>query len=225
MYPVHPKLAEIHRSVLSSKRLEKIAQSYADDTEVLEKIATIKVQVDAEIFEMLKMAGAGWQAAKQYLTGGGAGKTALKGLIGGTAVGLPTYAVGSNLLRRGREETEETARSIRNRVLEGALGVAATGAGVYGLHKLMGKDKPQDDSSKGSQSSGLMGFLPKFGSDEKARIEETLEKLATVGTIESMLDTLPETLDASTLKLAAEIRTLNRSYGVHLLHGLYPDDV
>jgi hypothetical protein len=233
MYPVDPKLASIHQSILSSKRLEKLAHIYAGDTEVLEKIAAVKVRVDNEIFEMAKESGIArksWDTAKQYLKGGGAGKTAIKGLVGGGAagvgLGVPAYMLGSGLLRRGREETEATTADIRNKVLQTALGVGGIGAGMYGLSKLMGgKSKPNGATPEGNQSGGLMGLLPKFGSDEKAVVEEALEKLATVGTIEGMLDLLPDTLDDETQKLASEIRVLNHSYGVHLLHGLYPDDV
>lgn len=223
MYPIDPRLPAIHESILASKRLEKLAEIYADDAEVLEKIAEAKVRVDDEIFSMAKEAGVGWEAAKQYFRSGGAGKTALKGLIGGAGVGLglgvPAYMVGSGLLRRGREETEATAADIRNKVLQTALGVGGIGAGLYGLHKLVGGKAPGGKDG----ASGVLGLLPKFGSDEEARVEETLEKLAAVGTIEGMLDLLPDTLDEETQKLASEIRMLNRSYGVHLLYGLYPD--
>lgn len=223
MYPVDPKLAAIHESILASKRLEKLAQAYADDTEVLEKIAEAKVRVDDEIFEMAKEASPKWQALKQMFSASGPKGALMKGLAGGAGVGVglgvPAYLVSRGAAKDWQESAEETARSVRNRVLEGALGVGALGAGMYGLHKLMGGKSPAADGK------GLMGMLPKMGSDEKARVEETLEKLATVGTIESMLDMLPTTLDGETQKLAAELRVLNRSYGVHLLHELYPGDV
>lgn len=223
MYPVDPKLAAVHESILASKRLEKLAQVYADDNEVLEKIAAAKVRVDDEIFGVAKEAGALDWARKAVSWAGPKGSIG-RGLATGGAVSaglsIPAYLAGSSLLEKGRKETEETARSIRNRVLEGALGVGALGAGMYGLHKLMGGSQ----GGKAPGGNGLLGMLPKLGSDEKARVEETLEKLATVGTIESMLDMLPDTIDEETRKLASELRVLNRSYGVHLLHGLYPDD-
>jgi len=219
-------MAEIHRSVLASKRLEKLAQLYENDTEVIEKIAEAKIRVDNEIFEMTKKAGAGWEATKRFFksrTGlpGVAQKSLVGGAAAGVGLGLPTYMVGSGLLEKGREQTEATAADIRNKVLQTALGVGGIGAGMYGLSKLMGKDQ----APGASQGGGLMGLLPKFGSDENAFVEETLEKLAAIGTIEGMLDSLPENVDDETKKLAMEIRMLNHSYGVHLLHGLYPDDV
>jgi hypothetical protein len=62
--------------------------------------------------------------------------------------------------------------------------------------------------------------LKKTAGDETARLEEAVEKLAAVGTIEGMLNALPPNTSADVQKLAVEVRALNRAYGVHVLNEL-----
>jgi ABC-type histidine transport system ATPase subunit len=64
-------------------------------------------------------------------------------------------------------------------------------------------------------------MFPKWGSaDEQARVEEAVEKLAAVGVVENLLDTLPATLSEAAQKTAAEVRSLNRQYGTYVLSEL-----
>lgn len=213
MFPIHPNVPNIHRSVRTSKRLAKLAKAYADDQEVLEKIAQAKIRVDDEIFEMIKHASkAGW-LSRFFASKPGAlaAKT--------TAVAAPVaglgYLTGSSLLSKGRETAEQTAEAVRNKVLQGALGVAGIGLGTYGLGRLMGApESPMDWLKSPKQASTV---------DSESRIKEAIEKLATVGAVEGMLDMLPEKLDNETTKLATEIRLMNREYGIHILNELYPD--
>lgn len=213
MIPIHPGVPDIHRSVRTSKRLTKLARAYADDQEVLEKIAQAKVLVNNEIFGMIKQASkAGW-LSRFFASKPGA--IAAKTTAVATPVAGLGYLTGSSLLSKGREETERAAKSIRNQVLQGALGVAGIGLGGYGLGRLMGApDSPMDWLQRPKQASA---------GDSEERIEEAIEKLATVGAIEGMLDMLPTTLDEETTKLAAELRVMNHEYGVHILNELYPD--
>lgn len=233
MYPLHPKLSAIQQSVCASKRLEKIAGHYADDPKMLSKLAQAKVRLDAEVFALIKRAGLLSSVGKGAAIGGGVA----------TAAAIPVYLTGSALFDKGRDTAKETAADVRNKVLQGALGVAATGAGLYGLSNLIG--------SRGSNfahsllggalgGSGAAQAAPpatpvaqaeppiqppnKYASDRVAQKAEVLEKLATVGVIEEMLNGLPGNLDEETSKHAAEVQALNRSYGVHLLNELYTND-
>lgn len=216
MIPIHPRVPDIHRSVRTSKRLTKLAEAYADDQEVLEKIAQAKILVDNEIFEMIKQASkAGW-LSRFFASKPGAlaAKT--------TAVAAPVaglgYLTGSSLLSKGREEAERTAEAVRNKVLQGALGVAGIGLGTYGLGRIMGAPESPMDWLKGPSRG-----IKRASANPEGRIKEAVEKLATVGAIEGMFDMLPDTLDEETTKLAVELRTMNREYGIHILNELYPD--
>jgi hypothetical protein len=213
MFPIHPKIPDIHRGVRTSKRLEKLAEAYADDSEVLEKIAHAKILVDAEVFEMIKKASKAGLFSRFLASRPGmlAAKT--------TAVGAPIaglgYLTGSSLISKGREEAERTAEAVRNKVLQGALGVAGIGLGTYGLGRLMGApESPMDWLKAPKQASAV---------NPEERIKEAIEKLATVGAIEGMLDMLSESLDTETTKLAAELRVMNHEYGIHILNELFPD--
>jgi len=226
MYPLHPKLSIIHRSAQASKRLEKIAAHYTDDAEVLAKLAAAKAALDAEVFALIKRAGLWGSLGKGVAIGSGVG----------AGLSVPAYLTGSALFEKGRDTARETAADIRNKVLQGALGVAAAGAGVYGLSNLLSK-KTGGGSNDFANSllGGVFGGAKntpapvssppqKLAADASAQKLEALEKLATVGAIEAMLDNLPGNIDEETRKHAAEVQVLNRSYGVHLLNELYTND-
>lgn len=53
--------------------------------------------------------------------------------------------------------------------------------------------------------------------EPEERLEEAAHKMATVGAVEGILNTLPGGLSEDAIKLAAEIRALNRAYGVKIL--------
>lgn len=66
--------------------------------------------------------------------------------------------------------------------------------------------------------------LHKFGlavsEEADAQLQKAAEKLATVGVIEEILNMLPQTLSPEAEKLAAELRVVNRSYGVAIMNDL-----
>ncbi len=200
---LNPRLITVFESVSTAKRLEKIAEYYHDDAEIVEKVAQARCALDAEIFELAK------QAAAPSLLADAARWAALGG-AGALGLGIPGYAVGHALLGKAGREARETADQVRNDVLLAGLGLAGTGAGLYGLHRLTG----------GAPIGGREAPIEnKQASDNTSELEELTEKLATVGVIDAWLDQLPvEKLSAETQKLAAEIRLLNRGYGVQLLH-------
>lgn len=219
MFPVHPRLVDIQRGVRTAKRLEKIAAHYADDPEVIEKLANAKVRVEAEVFGLIKQAAGGM--VRRFFSSA-PGKAFGKSLGIGAGLAVPTALTGAYLLGKGREEAERTAEAVRNKVLQGALGVAGIGLGSYGLGRALGAPaNPMEWLQQPTAAAGKTASAK--DANDKERLAEAVEKLATVGALESMLDLLPDTLDAETTKLAAEIRVLNRSYGIHILHELYPD--
>lgn len=70
---------------------------------------------------------------------------------------------------------------------------------------------------------GLYGF-DKLSSHEPVKdsafLREALQKIATVGAIEGLLNLVPATVSEGTVKLAAELRAINRHYGAKLLFEL-----
>jgi hypothetical protein len=194
-----PKMAQIIRCVDTSKRLEKIAADFRDDQEVFEKASAAKILVDAEVFDIIKQADVKSELAARL------GRRALKGLGYGAGLALPMTAGGTYLLHRAGEESQETAADIRNKVLQTALGLGGIGAGLYGLHRLTG-------------GGPLLANEKRASAPQEEVVTELVEKLATVGVIDDMLDNIGNDVSEETQKLAAEIRILNRGYGVQLLY-------
>lgn len=121
----------------------------------------------------------------------------MKGALAASAAAVPLGVAGHLILSKA----DETSDLLQNRILQTALALAGVGAGLYGLHKLT------SDS-------------PKMASDDQELLEEAHGKLATVGLIDELLASIPSDLSEEATKLGAEIRALNRGYGVHLLHEL-----
>ena len=201
-----PRLVDIFRSVSTSARLEKIAAS--KNPVVQEKASLVKIAVDAEIFALIKTAMNPW--TKKVLTG--------MAVSGGAAV--PAGLTGAALLHGAEEKAQRTTSDIRNKVLQTALGLAGIGTGLYGLHRLSGGESVGGliDKIKGQNPEQVQGQDLKSASDNNALSEDSIEKLATVGVIDALLDEVPASVSDETKKLATEIRILNRGYGVRLLY-------
>ena len=194
MVPVlHPRLAEVFKSISTSAQLEKIAGS--KDPSLQEKAVLAKIAVDAEIFASIKTAMNPWA------------QKALTGLVVGGGAALPVGLMGTALLGQAEEKAKRTTADIRNKVLQGALGLAGIGAGLYGLHRLSGGEPVNINAMVGKRASDN-GVLP----------VDAIEKLATVGLIDALLDEVPGNVSDETKKLASEIKILNRGYGVKLLY-------
>lgn len=121
----------------------------------------------------------------------------LKGALVAGAASAPIGAAGYALM----DKADETSSLLQNRVLQTALALAGVGAGLYGLHKM-------------TENS------PKTAADENALLQEATDKFATISMIDETLERLPADLSEEATKLAAEIRALNRGYGVQLLSEL-----
>lgn len=199
------ELLKVFHGVGTSKRLEKIAKDFKDDQEIFEKASALKIMVDAEVFDVVKNAGLAGTLGRKALTAGAYGAGAA----------LPVALGGGYLLDKAGDETRETTEDVRNKVLQTALGIGGIGAGLYGLHRLTG----------GAPIGGRSGEGISPESDEKHaaynenHVGELVEKLATVGMIDEMLDKVDTSnLSKDAQKLATEIRIMNRSYGVQLLY-------
>lgn len=188
--PLNPYLVQISRGVNTAKRLEKIAAQFHDDVEIVKSASEARELVIDEVFDMCKKAGA---ISAKALT---AGDAALKGLGWGVGLGVPAIGVGAYLSHKSEDATAD----MRNKILQTGLGLAGIGAGLYGLHRLANQGEKQASSS-----------------DDK--YAELVEKLAAVDHVESTLAKASlEKLSGDAAKLAREVRTLNRAYGVQLLH-------
>lgn len=202
-FPLHPQLGEVYRRVRLSVQLEKTAQE-KPGTEVAEQAARIKVALDDSIFATIKNAGVG-----QWLTRAMENPLG-KGLAMGTGVAIPAVAGGAYLLGRAEDKAKATTEDVRNKVLQSALGLAGIGAGMYGLHRLTGGGPLFTEGAAPKQASA----------DNDTLSEDAIQKLAVVAVIDDMLDTVETVGDSETLKLAQEVRVLNRGYGIRILYEL-----
>jgi len=227
MTPVHPKALELIRGISAVQKLEKVAAQYPDDAEVQEKVAAVRARITDEIFGHLKESSFG-SAIKSSL--GNVGKGLGWGLGIGGGVAAPLALGGAALARYGRSQSEQTAENVgeivRNKLLTGALGLAGIGLGTYGVSKLLGgaAGSPIDNyiSQPRTPAASQAPPISKWGSaeNEEDRVNEAIEKLAAVGVVDALLDSLPASLDEGAQKLAAEVRAMNRHYGVYVLSEL-----
>ena len=196
LLPLSIKLGRLNTLVETSHQLEKVAHDYQNDTENASQALTLKMELDNLVFDFAKAAGAG-----SFIRDVG------KSPLGwGVGVGVPLTLGGSHLINKFYDRGEEATSDIRNKILQTALGTAAIGGGLYGLHRLTGGGPLGGNPPETKQAA--LDQLP----------AEIIEKLATVGLIDALLDQLPKTLPADEVKLAAEIRALNRGYGITLLY-------
>lgn len=117
-----------------------------------------------------------------------------------TAVAAPATAGGAYLIHRGGEEARETASDVRNKALQTALGVGGIGAGLMALHH--------------------------FTRPKQASVEDPpqvlLEKLATVGFLDVLLEEQEKHADSRVRDDAHACRLLNAEHGIDILRQLLP---
>lgn len=208
---LHPKLAHVHRLIELSHKLEKVAELYKDDPEIRTKALTVKLGVDNRTFELIKESVNWLSLAKPLAWGAGIGIP----VVGGGAL------AGSHLLDKFYDRSEEATANIRNKVLQTALGLAAIGGGLYGLHRLSG-GAPLQSFFSSPQGTPTQETPPKEAAANTLP-GDVIEKLATVGVIEDMLGSLPASTPDDATKLATEIFVLNRGYGMNLLYEICHD--
>ena len=95
-------------------------------------------------------------------------------------------------------DTHVKTAAAENPVQHSANTMAELALGLYGFDKLSNHELVEDSP-----------FL-----------QEALQKIATVGAIEGLLNLVPPTISEDAVKLAAELRAINRHYGAKLLHEL-----
>lgn len=156
-----------------------------------EELFTRKVAAANHLFEFIKTSGV-LDGVKTVAKDLG-GKALTGGAIAAGAAIPATLAVNAM--------SDHATASARDRALQTGVGLAGLGAGMYGLHRMVSSDKHA-------------------ASDEE--IEDTLLKLASVGHLdEALTDTLNDkSLTADAHKLAAELRSLNREFGIEILKQL-----
>jgi len=183
MIPFSNILPDIARSATTARNLDKLAEFFKDDREVLEKIAEAKVGVVNEMFNALEKMAFNTQ-------------TLLKGLGYASGAAIPTTLAGSYLINRLQNAGKEMSSDLRNKALQAALAAAAVGAGLYGLNALSKKEKK--------------------ASDQEEEFKEITKKLASVGWLDATLGNL-EQFKGGVKKIAAELKLINREYGMKLL--------
>lgn len=211
--PLYSRMPDVVRSVYLSTNLEKMACENPTDAELCRAAWVAKIAVDNEIFaharnfadKLEKNANPTIEAMKGGLPM--AGENLLKGLGYGAGIGIPLAGAGAYIAHRGRAESEEAAKNLRNQVLMTALGLGGIGLGAYGLKRMM---DPSEPAAAG---------VPKQASDEQSDSAELLEKLSAVGSLDEMLDQVDfEKLSEAAKHEFLQTRVLNRGYGVRLLY-------
>lgn len=198
------------KGLRESAALEDYLNKRADD-HVLET----KTAHDVQLFQQVK------EASIADLARSAAGSTLGKSL----AVAAPATAGGAYLLHRAGEEARDTSADLRNKALQTGLGLAGIGAGLYGLHRLTQPNTTQSVRTEYDPTTGTMGPM-RLTMSKRSSVQEApqqlLEKLATVGFLDTVLEAQEKHADAQVRQDAQECRLLNAEHGIDILRQLLP---
>jgi hypothetical protein len=198
------------KGLRESAALENYLSKHADD-HVLET----KTAHDVQLFAQMKEAGIADLAARAINSPAG------KAL----AITAPVTAGGTYLLHRAGEEARETTRDLRNKALQTGLGLAGIGAGLYGLHRLTQPNTTQSINAQVDPQTGKMGPMyvqMQKRSSAREVPQQLIEKLATVGFLDTVLEAQEKHADENIRRDAHECRLLNAEHGIDILRQLLP---
>ena len=203
----------MYGNILRELRTASALEKNAEFTKEASDLAAKTVQ-NCELFGMLKQAAVNWSELG-------------KPLAWGLGLAAPAAAGGAYVAHRTGEEARETTKDIRNKALQTAGGLAALGGGLYGMHRLTQKPKEQTSVSYGFDPEGNMkpmnAFVNKTASVNEAQAtpEMLLEKIATVGYLDAMLEHQEKVGATEQIKNdATACRALNAEHGVDLFNQL-----
>jgi hypothetical protein len=195
-----------------SAALEKYLETH-DDPDVLQT----KTAHDQQLFTRVKEA-VNWGELASKVMANPVGRGAAYGL----GAAIPATAGGAYLIHRAGEESRDTIEDARNKALQTALGVGGIGAGLMALHRVTRPDTQKHVQYAPDPRTGQMvpvsASMSKMSSDANEQL--LLEKLATVGFLDSLLEDQEKHADAHIRQDAHECRMLNAEHGVDLLRQL-----
>jgi len=142
-----------------------------------------------------------------------------------TAIAAPATAGGAYLVHRAGQEARETASDVRNKALQTALGVGGIGAGLMALHHFTRPNKQESVSYGRDPQTGQMVPMSTVMSKQSSEDEPTdtlLEKLATVGFLDTLLEEQEKHADSRVRDDAHACRLLNAEHGIDILRQLLP---
>ena len=196
MIDILPKVDELLEANASLDKLATLTKGKLADA-----IAPHKLLIANQLFDHAKTAG--FMPPLRTLG---------KATLWGTGLTVPATAGGSILINQLTEAAKDKHASMRNNILQTALGLAVLGGGAYGLYKLLG--------DKGTAKTGAALPMTKMAEEYKTadeKITGQLFKLATVGALEQILETAQKKAGGATLEKIATLRVMNRLHGLALL--------
>jgi len=193
-----------------SAALEAYLETH-DDPSILQT----KTAHDQSLFASIKEAGLGDLAAKAMKHPVG------RGAAYGLGAAVPAAGAGALLINQAGNESRETVEDARNKALQTALGVGGIGAGLMALNRYI-KPTEQKHINYGRDASGRMVPMNISMSKQSSEANERLllEKLATVGFLDTMLEEQEKHASEQVRTDASECRMLNAEHGIDLLRQL-----
>lgn len=195
-----------------SAALETYLETH-DDPDVLQT----KTAHDRQLFDRVKEA-VNWGEMASKVMAHPVGRGAAYGL--GAAV--PATAAGALLINQAGRESRESIEDARNKALQTALGVGGIGAGLMAMHRLTRPDTQRHVQYAPHPQTGQMipvsASMSKMSSDANDQL--LLEKFATVGFLDTLLEEQEKHADAQIRQDAHECRMLNAEHGIDLLRQL-----
>lgn len=212
----------LYREVVAGLRKSALLEEYLGQHTDDELLRT-KTAHDVQLFEHVKQASRAARVMESLRNF--AGTPMGRGLGYGAGAMVPVTAGGAYLAHRAGEEAKSTSADLRNKALQTALGVGAIGAGLYGLHRLTRPTEQKSVQWARDPNSGEMVPVTVAMSKESASQENAdvlLQKLATVGYLDTILEEQEKNADESVRQDARECRMLNAEHGIDLLRQLLP---
>lgn len=222
MFPVEKFYRDIVGLLHEANHLEKRASADPSDQRLWDK-----TQHDVYVFKIIKTAGLNPEiinalksklapAGKAFGKGIAYGLVPAVGTVGAGALAVPYIA--NRIAKTKEETTKRIIEDARNKALQTALGIGAIGGGLMGVHHLLTKrDQSPMTQPSMDASMGLMPSYSDYGYKMSAAhtAPALIEKLATTGYLDVMLEQLEKTAEHQTEALYC--RALNAEHGTHLL--------
>jgi hypothetical protein len=194
MIAISSKMGRLLAGLRSAGQMDKLASEATGED--LEQVLLAKRKADSSLFDLAKEASAldgirgGLSAAWNHPVAG-------KMLAGGAAAAgaaVPAVIAGNMI-------SDHATEQARNRALEAGAGLAGLGATMYGLHRMTSNAKT--------------------AMEEDLWLTRAVEKLASIGYLDEILTQALVNADTdSGRKEAADLRDLNREYGIEILRNL-----
>lgn len=213
--------AAFYTKVIAGLKKSAALEAYLETHDDPEILAT-KTAHDRQLFDQVKEGQGGMLSKLRGVAGKVMENPVGRGAAYGLGAAVPAAGAGALLINQAGNESRKTVEDARNKALQTALGVGGIGAGLMAMNRLMKPTTTKNVAWGRDPQTGQMvptsAHMSKMSSAQEE--EQLLEKLATVGFIDTLLEDQEKHADAQVRKDAHDCRMLNAEHGVDILRKL-----